>query len=147
MIERYRERYRECVCVCGAYITWPKQLKPCKLTTMVSCVEVTGVLSHCALFQPVCHYNAPEINQQIVLIWILLYDFKLLKNNPSIHFAKWWRCIWPQTTNQMILEMLLRFCLNGYSVHHWSGRPGFNPRSSHTKDSKIVLDITLLNTQ
>ena len=27
------------------------------------------------------------------------------------------------------------------------GRPGFNPRLSHTKDSKIVLDATLLNIQ
>ena len=29
----------------------------------------------------------------------------------------------------------------------WSGRPGFNPRSSHIKDSKMVLDSVLLNTQ
>ena len=29
----------------------------------------------------------------------------------------------------------------------WSDRPEFNPRSSHTKDSKIVLVATLLNTQ
>ena len=28
-----------------------------------------------------------------------------------------------------------------------SGRPGFNPRSSHTKDSKKVLDAALLSTQ
>ena len=27
------------------------------------------------------------------------------------------------------------------------GRPGFNPRSSHTKDSKMVLDASFLNTQ
>ena len=33
------------------------------------------------------------------------------------------------------------------SVHSWSRRPGFNPRLSHTKDSKMVLDATLLNTQ
>ena len=34
------------------------------------------------------------------------------------------------------------------SVCQWSGRSGFNPRSSHIKDSKkIVLDATLLNTQ
>ena len=26
-------------------------------------------------------------------------------------------------------------------------RPRFNPRSSHTKDSKMVLDASLLNTQ
>ena len=33
------------------------------------------------------------------------------------------------------------------SVCQWSGRPGFNPRSSHTKDSKMVLGAVLLNTQ
>ena len=33
------------------------------------------------------------------------------------------------------------------SVRQWPGRPGFNPRSSHTKDSKMVLDASLLNTQ
>ena len=26
-------------------------------------------------------------------------------------------------------------------------RPGFNPRSSHTKDSKMVLDISLLKSR
>ena len=31
--------------------------------------------------------------------------------------------------------------------HKWSGRPGVNPRSSHTKDSKMVLDAALLSTQ
>ena len=36
---------------------------------------------------------------------------------------------------------------NQYSVHQWSWRLGFNPRSSYTKDSKIVLDAALLNTQ
>ena len=36
---------------------------------------------------------------------------------------------------------------DGYSVRQWLGRPGFNPRSSHTKDSKKVLDVCLLNTQ
>ena len=34
-----------------------------------------------------------------------------------------------------------------FTVCLWSGRPGFNPRSSHTKDSKLVLDAFLLNTQ
>ena len=28
-----------------------------------------------------------------------------------------------------------------------SGKPKFIPRSSHTKDSRLVLDIALLNTQ
>ena len=30
-------------------------------------------------------------------------------------------------------------------VRQWPGRPGFNPRSSHTKDLKMVLDAALLN--
>ena len=35
----------------------------------------------------------------------------------------------------------------GYSTYQWSRRTVFNPRSSHTKDSKMVLDDSLLNTQ
>ena len=36
---------------------------------------------------------------------------------------------------------------NELNVRQWSGRLGFNPRLSHTKNSKIVLDAALLNTQ
>ena len=32
-------------------------------------------------------------------------------------------------------------------VRQWPGRPGFSPRSSHTKTQKMVLDASLLNTQ
>ena len=32
------------------------------------------------------------------------------------------------------------------SARQCSRRPGFNPRSKHTKDSKIVLDVSLLST-
>ena len=34
-----------------------------------------------------------------------------------------------------------------HSVHQWSGRSGFNPRSSQSENSKMVLDTALLNTQ
>ena len=30
-----------------------------------------------------------------------------------------------------------------YHIRQWSGRPGFNPWSSHTKDLKMVLDTSL----
>ena len=36
---------------------------------------------------------------------------------------------------------------SGLSVRQWPGRPGFNPRSRHTKDLKLVHDISLLKTQ
>ena len=36
---------------------------------------------------------------------------------------------------------------NRLNIRHWSGRSRFNARSSHTKDSKKVLDASLLNTQ
>ena len=39
---------------------------------------------------------------------------------------------------------LWRHWPNELSVRQWSRRSGFNPRSSHTKDSKIVLDAALL---
>ena len=32
--------------------------------------------------------------------------------------------------------LLYPYWYNSYCVHQWSGRPGFNPRSIHTKDSK-----------
>ena len=35
----------------------------------------------------------------------------------------------------------------GIMVRVFANGPGFNPRSSHTKDSKMVLDASLLNTQ
>ena len=37
------------------------------------------------------------------------------------------------------------YIYNGYSVHQWPRRPGFNLRSSHSKNSKN--DTTLLKTQ
>ena len=42
--------------------------------------------------------------------------------------------------------MCVCVCLR-LSVRQWSGRPDFNPRSSHAKDSKMLLDAALLNTQ
>ena len=40
-----------------------------------------------------------------------------------------------------------RHWLNGLSVRQWPGRPEFNLRSSHIKDSKMILYAPLLNTQ
>ena len=39
------------------------------------------------------------------------------------------------------------WAIDEYCVHLWSRKPGFNPRSNHTKDSKMVLDAALLNIQ
>ena len=41
----------------------------------------------------------------------------------------------------------LSHCLKELSVRQWPGRQRLNPWSSHTKDSKILLDVPLLNTQ
>ena len=35
----------------------------------------------------------------------------------------------------------------GRVVPQWPGKPGFDPSLSHTNDSKIVLDTSLINTQ
>ena len=47
---------------------------------------------------------------------------------------------------ELTLLIEWHLCINGQSVHQRSGRPGFNPISSHIKDSKILFDATLLNT-
>ena len=36
---------------------------------------------------------------------------------------------------------------NELSVRQWSWRPGFSHSSSYTKDSKMVVDAALVNTQ
>ena len=36
---------------------------------------------------------------------------------------------------------------NEKSIHQWPGRSGSNPRSSHTKDSKMIVGTASLNTQ
>ena len=50
----------------------------------------------------------------------------------------------------MCVYVCLYACVYAYvyaSVRQWSGRPGFNPKSSHTKDSKMVPDVGLLSSQ
>ena len=41
-------------------------------------------------------------------------------------------------------QLYLTFSYMEWNVFQWSGRSGFNPRSSHTKDSKIVRDAASL---
>ena len=41
----------------------------------------------------------------------------------------------------------LHFIYRYYIWVTWSGKPGFSPCSSHTKNSKMVLDVALLNSQ
>ena len=66
-----------------------------------------------------------------IILWVLSKEvsstiFKVLgMTQPGIEPGHWYNCS---------------------SVRQWSGRPRFNPRSNHTKDSKMVLDAALLNT-
>ena len=59
----------------------------------------------------------------------------------------WIGSFW-QLSSQVCMYVYIFTCMHIYiyiyiyiykvlSVHLWSGRPGFNPRLSHTKDSKI----------
>ena len=41
-----------------------------------------------------------------------------------------------QVNMVVVSVQLIEPLANELSVRQWSGRPGFNPRSSHTKDSK-----------
>ena len=49
----------------------------------------------------------------------------------------------------LFVNLLLKYrliCLVGRMFANDYERPGFNPRSSHTKDFKMVLDTSLLST-
>ena len=49
--------------------------------------------------------------------------------------------------NQYLMRGWLILNIYTRVMNEWSGRPGFNPRSRHTRDLKMILDTSLLNTQ
>ena len=61
----------------------------------------------------------------------------------SLHFIL---IFWNNDCNNKVGD-LSRGWANSTHFCQWSGRPGFNPMSSHTKDSKMVFDAALLSTQ
>ena len=83
-----------------------------------------------------------------------MYTYQLWANSGcplddlSRVMADWDTC-W-ERVNGIIAVCTSGWYLYGIMVRviaKWSERPGFNPRSNHTKDSKMVLDAALLNTQ
>ena len=70
--------------------------------------------------------------------YITLSLYRKIKIKNSLH---WCHCKFISVRDdhpQMLQKELfgLAHWPSGYSVHQWSGRPGFNPRSRHTKDFK-----------
>ena len=69
------------ILVCGIDITWSKQFKPWKLSTVVTSIMIFGVLTHCILLHSVYDLKAIQMNVQCCLIWkLMLYEFKLSHN-------------------------------------------------------------------
>ena len=56
-------------------------------------------------------------------------------------------CFFSLSLSEYIHAYTYIYWPNEKGVRKWSGRPGFSPRSTHTKDSKKVLVAPLLNTQ
>ena len=81
--------------------------------------------------------------------------FKIIYIWEKFLMARWliWamlnRIIYVVSNILKFLSVLTFSCWPAYwlSGRVWPGRLGFNLRSSHTKDSKMVLDTSLLNTQ
>ena len=74
-----------------------------------------------------------------IRVW---YVFSLLLSSENIYGQT--PCEWGTQWHfsSLVFEVWKIFC-----CFQWSGTPGFNPRSNHTKDSKMVLDATLLKSQ
>ena len=52
-----------------------------------------------------------------------------------------------QLSNENLIHFPIGEELKTLLIGQWSRRPGFNPRTHHTIDFKVVLDTSLLNTQ
>ena len=84
--------------------------------------------------------NLKRKEEFIYLADIMLYENNIRKENGSckkIMLAK----------TKTLFTFNAGHWPNCLSVRQWPARPRFNPRSSRTKNSKIVFDATLLNTQ
>ena len=92
---------------------------------------------------PVCAQAQPSMIFFLLLpVRIFLAIKRKEKKKKEIIF------IFQRCCLSLIYNIITFHSIKGFTnVRQWSGRPGFNPRSSHTKDSKMVLDATLLNTQ
>ena len=64
----------------------------------------------------------------------------------SYHDTRWRGCSYSSVEVQWAYTRVPFDCVNEWSVYEWFGRREFNPRSSHTKDSKMALDAALLST-
>ena len=62
--------------VCGAYLTWPKQLKPWWVPNVPGSIMVVGALTRCALLHNLCELK------------IILYEFKLGGSNLKYFWVK-----------------------------------------------------------
>ena len=86
----------------------------------------------------VCRRCLPDFLIMIIQIYIYIYIY-------IVHIRRQLNCNYKFISAKNIIfissddihaYIYLANSLNGWSVHQWFGREGFNPRSSHTKDSK-----------
>ena len=96
--------------------------------------------------------NYIHMHKNCIYIYIYIYILdilgRILKWNQTdvIKMVDWFSCQLVATLKHLNFKRKL---FGHQILARWLewGRPGFNPRSSHTKDSKMVLDASLLNTQ
>ena len=82
----------------------------------------------CVYWRVLIERNSLSVDDNIyIYIYIYIYIFVLPLHDFAVHL--------PIFVNSFS-EILPVNWPNEYSVRQWSERPGFNPRSSHTKDTK-----------
>ena len=108
--------------------------------------------------------SGSEFKSFLSMITVALSAHPLQFQKTNLNTNDYWAIIWlPVPSSLIIIICLLStiwlqvFQLNTNNLHtigqvgrvfaNGPVRPGFNPRSSHTKDFKMVLDVALLNTQ
>ena len=102
------------------------------------------------------YWNTHTHTHTYIYIYIYIYICLCTTMKYAQSSGVWWLCIPHETSSNGFLAFITMICfklyasplitasstflcnfmLSGLSVRQWSGRPGFDPRSSHTKDFK-----------
>ena len=82
------------------------------------------------MYKYIYNLNFIKVNRHFMSTYFLLDPFEFL--------YYFYRIRWE-------LHKKMSHWIDGWSLRHWFGRLGFNPRSSHTKDSKNGTGYRLAN--
>ena len=124
--------------VCDAYITWPKQFKPCKVPAVVGSIVVDGALTRCTFLYCVCRLKTAQMKDLCCLIQELVFE---LDHNT----AEAIRNICYTKEKDAVKQWLEKFRLGYQELNGqtWSGTPKTGDSETLLQAIEEILWVTL----